>query len=101
MNKTKKASGKLGHEPFELSKAFARQPVTGAWSVNFPLHDPSLFEDFEMLADRGLSKRELLHNIAAETRIYTGQKLNNLDTCRMGKRLAEDGKLLALLASRG
>jgi len=54
-----------------------------------------------MLADRGLSKRELLHNIAAETRIYTGQKLNNLDTCRMGKRLAEDGKLLALLASRG
>jgi len=58
-----KISGKTRNERFELRKSFTGQLVTGEWSVNFPLHNPSLFEHFEMMAHRDYHMQDLVEKL--------------------------------------
>lgn len=63
-----------------------------------PVHvapdQPGLFEHLRVLRHRRLGERQIVHDIAANTRIFSHQKAEDLDPRRVPERLREARQLL-------
>ena len=71
--------------------------VANLWTVDFALDQPGLFENFEMLRDGGLSKRQATYDFSAHASVAAYQETEDLDASRMSNR---PGKRCQLASTR-
>jgi hypothetical protein len=79
------------------------QTVANTWPIDFTLYPTGLFENFQVLGDRGLCKRECIHNITTDTfrvRRPVGENCHDFHARRMCKPLGQLSQFLPALTHR-
>ena len=74
--------------------------VTDPRPFDIAFNKADAFQLGEMLRDGRFGQRQLFDDVAADARIFLGEKFENRDACRMRQRLCHIGKTV-LAAAEG
>ena len=90
------------HQHLEAAQGAGLDAVTDARPVDLAADEAGFLEHLEVLGDGRLGERELVHDVAADTRRLAHQDADDLHACRVRDRLRERRELLVgLLALDG
>ena len=82
---------------FHRIPIFTVNAITDAGPVHIALNQPHAAKLFQMLGNGGLCQPDLLHQVPADTGIYTEKVLQDGNARRVGKHLGDQGQFILLL----